>query len=174
MKLRTMIIGAAAVVVALVGIGGYALGAVTTKPIHACYESKAPHAIVKDATCPKGYTALEWNIRGPKGRKGPRGSRGPDGDTAGPTGLNIFNEQENPVSAAGPSAVTTLTAECPFTNPYVVSGGYATYGSNPTVLNSTITTTTVQAGATKVTVDVWTVTMILPSGGGYATAMCSE
>ena len=62
--------------------------------IHGCWSNAAlngSHAFVlQDAgsSCPKGTTAISWNMQGPQGPAGPEGSAGPAGvaGPAGPTG----------------------------------------------------------------------------------------
>jgi hypothetical protein len=119
-KLAVVIATAIGACLALGG-GGYALGATSSAPavVRACYLDRAPHTLVRDATCPKGYTALSWSVTGPAGKPGPRGARGPS--TAGPSGLDVIE-------------VTHLSwddsfALCPASHPYPVGGGgYAASG----------------------------------------------
>ncbi len=117
----------------------------STGVIHGCWTNKAlngSHAFVLQdagASCPKGTTAISWNMQGPSGLTGSPGPAGPTGPAgaagpAGPTG---------PAGAAGPTTagpgglnatvVTNTqgnigvdydfaTAECPASAPYVLGG----------------------------------------------------
>lgn len=67
---RVLIIGAASAATAVLALGGYAVGATKSSEIHACYKTRAPHTMVVQEKCPKGYTAISWNKVGPKGPSG--------------------------------------------------------------------------------------------------------
>jgi hypothetical protein len=101
--------------------------------IHGCWSNRAlngSHAFVlQDAgtSCPKGTTAISWNMQGPSGLTGSPGPAGPTGPagaagptTAGPGGLNVT------VVTDGDSNVGDdydfATAECPASAPYVLGG----------------------------------------------------
>jgi hypothetical protein len=69
---------------ALVLAGGAAFGAVSSIPdsagvIHGCYDSGGNVKVIDTSvttTCPKGYSALNWNQTGPAGQQGPKGISG--------------------------------------------------------------------------------------------------
>ncbi len=66
---------------------------ITNGVIHACVETGGNHATIGDIKlnhCHKGFKAISWNVRGPKGARGastpgPQGQQGPQG-AAGPKG----------------------------------------------------------------------------------------
>ncbi len=112
----------------------------STGVIHGCWSNTAlngSHAFVlQDAgtSCPKGTTAISWNMQGPEGPEGPAGPSGPAGPagaagpsagpsgstTAGPGGLNV-------TVVDGDSYIGTDynfgVAECPASEPYLLGGG---------------------------------------------------
>jgi hypothetical protein len=54
--------------------------------IHACYDTGGNLKVIDaSATCPKGYTPLNWSQTGPQGATGPQGPKGDTG-AAGATG----------------------------------------------------------------------------------------
>jgi len=107
--------------------------------IHGCWtnaELNGSHAFVLQdagASCPRGTTAISWNMQGPTGpagAEGPAGATGPAGPagpsgpagptTAGPGGLNVT------VVTDGDSYIGVdydfAGAECPASAPYVLGG----------------------------------------------------
>jgi hypothetical protein len=71
---------AASAVVATVVTGAMAFASIpgSTGVINGCYKSGTgtTHALTvidSAASCPSGYTSLNWNQTGPKGPRGPRG-----------------------------------------------------------------------------------------------------
>lgn len=87
---RVLIIGAASAATAVLALGGYAVGATKSSEIHACYKTRAPHTMVVQAKCPKGYTAISWNKVGPQGPAGAKGATGAAGPQ-GPSGVVSTN-----------------------------------------------------------------------------------
>src|SRR4051794_34530851 len=81
--------------------------------IHACVETDGNHATIGDIKldhCHKGFTAISWNIRGPKGAKGastpgPQGAAGPQG-AQGPVGAQGPAGPAGPAGQAGPPGQT--------------------------------------------------------------------
>lgn len=108
---------AAGLGVALVAVGGTAFGAVSSIPdgsgvIHGCYDSGGNLKVIDasvTATCPKGYSALDWNQTGSAGQQGPQGQTGPQG-TAGPTGPQGLPGASG---AAGANGSTVLSGNGP-------------------------------------------------------------
>jgi hypothetical protein len=99
MKARRIVIaGAAALALAA---GGTAAGAAIAGPvgsdgiIHGCYDSGGNVKVVDaSASCPKGYTPLNWSVTGPQGPQGATGPAGATGATGaqgppGPSGASI-------------------------------------------------------------------------------------
>jgi hypothetical protein len=80
-------LAAAAVMGAGVSLAATHTGASSTSTtVHACVNNKTHQLYQRHgASCPRGYTALSWNITGPRGATGPRGPRGATGP-AGPQG----------------------------------------------------------------------------------------
>jgi hypothetical protein len=118
---RIVITGAAAL--ALVA-GGTAAGAtIAAGPvdgsgvIHGCYDSGGNVKVIDaSATCPKGYTALNWSQQGPagpQGAKGDTGATGPQGPKGDPgkDGTNGTNGKD-----AAPEF--TWTVSCPADNEF--------------------------------------------------------
>jgi hypothetical protein len=118
-----VVTSAAAVAAGVVGFGGYAIAATSSSEIHACYQTKSPHTLVKDTKCPSGYTALSWSITGPQGPAGKTGAEGARGP-AGPKGL------------AGPQGMTGATGETGQQGPPGTSVG-VTWSSSTAVLLTT-------------------------------------
>ncbi|HEY7323374.1 MAG TPA: hypothetical protein VH520_01005, partial [Streptosporangiaceae bacterium] len=83
-------------VVAVIG-GGTAFAATSSSPttgsantIYGCYDSGRNLKVdlpLGTTTCPKGYSALDWNLAGPQGPAGTPGTDGTDG-TNGTNGTN--------------------------------------------------------------------------------------
>ncbi len=103
--------------------GGTAAGAAIAGPvggdgtIHGCYDVGGNVKVIDaSATCPKGYTALNWSQTGPKGPAGATGPAGPQGpagavgpqgakgDTGvtGPQGPKGDTGDQGPAGPAGP------------------------------------------------------------------------
>jgi hypothetical protein len=123
MNMRRIVLTAAAAL-ALVA-GGTAVGASIAGPvdgsgvIHGCYDSGGNVKVIDaSATCPKGYTALNWSQTGPQGTQGPQGpagpagSQGPKGDTGatGPAGAAGPAGPQGPAGPAGPPGPSSLDA----------------------------------------------------------------
>jgi hypothetical protein len=92
-KRRIVVVALAAT--ALLAGGTAAAAAATSSPIdssgviHGCYNDGGHLKVVDpSATCPTGYSALNWNQTGPPGPPGPQGPQGPQGEQgpAGPAG----------------------------------------------------------------------------------------
>lgn len=73
-KRRWVLLGA---VTAAVLAGGAAYASIPDSGgvIHGCYDGGGNLKVV-DATCPRGYTALNWNQQGPRGQAGSNGVSG--------------------------------------------------------------------------------------------------
>lgn len=77
------------VAAAAVLVGGTAYGAVSSIPdaagvIHGCYDSGGNVKVIDTsvtATCPKGYSSLDWNQTGPAGQNGTNGTNGTNGSS---------------------------------------------------------------------------------------------
>jgi len=107
---RVLIIGTASAAVAVLALGGYAVGASKSSVIHGCYETKAPHTLehATRARCPKGYTAVSWNQAGPQGATGAAGKTGATGPAGatGPQGPKGDTGPAGPAGDTGPAGPT--------------------------------------------------------------------
>ena len=100
----------AAVAAALLVVAGVAYATIpdASGVIHGCYMKTGGALSVVDPSvtnCPKGDTALSWNVQGqpgPQGPQGPQGAAGPQGQTGtqGPTG------PQGPAGPQGPSGLS--------------------------------------------------------------------
>ena len=104
---RGVIIAAAAVPV--VGAGVAFASVVSQSPrttIHGCVNNRTKVLTVAQAggRCPRGTTAITWNITGPQGPPGPSGARGPTGlpGSPGPTGSPGPAGSPGPTGSPGP------------------------------------------------------------------------
>ena len=149
--------------------------------IHGCWtnaELNGSHAFVLQdagASCPRGTTAISWNVQGPTGpagTEGPAGATGPAGPagpsgpagptTAGPGGLNVTvatNTQGN----IG-TEYDWADARCPASAPYVLSGeAVSTAGPLTASEPYDFTAGTPVTGA-EVSGDVYGWRMVIPQG----------
>jgi hypothetical protein len=123
--MRKLAVALAAVL--LMGIGAVVAYASIPGPdgvIHGCYKTSNPAqgaliAIDSAASCPSGYTALNWNQTGPQGPAGANGI----------SGYEVVSASATPVEAqtgfwvAGPANATCPTGKVPL-------GGGATTGNS--------------------------------------------
>jgi hypothetical protein len=111
---RSVIIGAAAIAIGVLAGGGTAMAASASIPdpsgvIYSCYDTGGNLKVIDTATtasCPKGYTGLNWNQQGQQGPAGIQGATGPQGPAgptgpAGPAGQNGTNGQDGTNGVAG-------------------------------------------------------------------------
>lgn len=107
----------AGVAAAAVLAGGTAYGAVwsipdsTTGVIHSCYDSGGNLKVIDTSVttvCPKGYSALDWNQKGPQGQQGADGPPGVAGATGppGPQGQQGTDGPPGATGATGPQGAT--------------------------------------------------------------------
>jgi hypothetical protein len=110
---------------------------VRTSTIRAC-ENKRTGALYLKASCPRGYSRIVWNIRGPAGPAGPHGASGTNG-TNGTDGANgaaaSVSIGSTSTGASGSNAAVTNTgtssaAQLNFTIPRGATG--ATGPAGPT------------------------------------------
>lgn len=142
---RKAVITGAAVLILAMGSGVAAAAVISGGPvdssgvIHGCWLNRAfrgSHVFVmQDAgtSCPRGTTAVSWNVQGPAGpagATGPTGATGATGPTGpagpstlGPAGLDVT------VVQAGTSGVGTAVAKCPADHPYAISGGGSVFNA---------------------------------------------
>jgi hypothetical protein len=124
----------ASVAVLAVGLsGGAALASdssqAATAQIHACYKSgQNPSGLelLTKGSCPKGFSAVTWNVKGPAGPRGATGATGATG-AQGPAG---------PAGIAGPQGApgtTGLTGASGPQGPAGPQGPTGTFGSITTV-----------------------------------------
>jgi hypothetical protein len=127
---RIAITGAAALT--LVAGGTAADASIPASPvdgsgvIHGCYDSGGNVKVINvSATCPKGYTSLNWSQTGPQGATGPQGPQGPQGATgaqgpagpAGATGAKGDTGPQGPVGPEGPAGQPGPTGQQGLTGP---------------------------------------------------------
>jgi hypothetical protein len=87
-KLRHLTAGI--VVVALLAGGGYAFATTRDRLIRVCVNGRTRALTMPaNARCGKGYAALAWNQRGPKGATGAKGARGASGSPGTPATVGI-------------------------------------------------------------------------------------
>jgi hypothetical protein len=94
--------------------------------IHGCYKTANPAkgsliAIDSAASCPSGYTALNWSQTGPAGPQGPAGA---DGVSGHEVVIQAFSAPAN--------QVTSAAVACP-TGKKVTGGGYTVGSTDPAV-----------------------------------------
>ncbi len=125
--MRKLAVALIAVLLMAIGAVAYASIPGPDGVIHACYKTSNPAqgaliAIDSSASCPSGYTALNWNQTGPQG---PAGTNGVSGyEHATPASASAV-EIATGVWAAGPA-----TATCP-TGKVVLGGGVQVDGGDP-------------------------------------------
>ncbi|HEY5987260.1 MAG TPA: hypothetical protein VIV12_12935 [Streptosporangiaceae bacterium] len=130
---RTITVALAALLLLVVGAVAYASIPGPDGVIHACYKTSNPAqgaliAIDSAASCPSGYTALNWNQTGPQGPAGPQGPQGPAG-VNGVSGLEIVTHG---VQVAGGGQLTDVTVQCP-TGKVAIAGGFGMNDANTSV-----------------------------------------
>jgi hypothetical protein len=109
-RIRRLATVQAGLVLALVSTGA-AFGAGAVLPftgdgntIAGCYSGGGALKVrtPSEPTCPKGYSSIEWSVRGPTGPQGPQGPTGP----AGPAGATGPQGPAGPQGASGPTGAT--------------------------------------------------------------------
>lgn len=124
--MRRLILPAAIILALGVGVIAYASIPGPDGVIHACYKNNNPAqgaiiAIDHTASCPSGYTALNWNQTGPQGPVGPQGATGPQGP-AGQDGVSGY-EQVTQTALAQPNATgIEMEATCPVGKKPIAAG----------------------------------------------------
>jgi hypothetical protein len=110
MKKNSIIIAVVAIALGLIG-GAVAYASIPGPDgvIHGCYKTSNPAqgallAIDSAASCPSGYTALNWNQTGPAGPQGPAG-------TNGVSGYEVVSQNVSLPYNGG--AVRTFHVDCP-------------------------------------------------------------
>lgn len=146
---------------AVVGAGGYSLGAASTPPVDtACVtvHHVPVHIYARNVACPRGQHKIQWNQRGPAGPQGPSGF---DGGIA-PSAEAVLG-----------NGLDSVTDTCPANASHATGGGYQ-FGPKesgvpwtvyPVIENGPVNT---NDGATPGW-NAWTVTVQLPPGGGATT-----
>jgi Collagen triple helix repeat (20 copies) len=164
---RTRVFAVTGLVAAMVMSAGVSLAATgglhpasTSSTVNGCVNNKT-HALYKrvGTKCPRGYTALSWNVKGPTGARGPAGSRGPQGTQGaqgaqgpqgtpgaqgaqGPQGTPGAQGAQGPQGTPGaqgsqgpqgPSGVVSMTQYSPDTEPSVTGSSFAFLGTPPTL-----------------------------------------
>ncbi len=124
MRFRAKVISAAAAAIALAGLGAGIAYASIPGPdgvINGCYKDSTGMLIAIDssASCPTGYTALNWNQTGPQGPAGATGPTGPAGPPA--TSTVVYTDVHYPGPHSGGSFEVT-TVDCP-SGDKVINGG---------------------------------------------------
>jgi hypothetical protein len=111
MRARTRLLAIGGVMALTVG-GGTAFAAMAGGPVsngvvQGCYDSGGNLKVLLpgETSCPKGYTALDWNQTGSAGATGPSGPGGPAGATGpqGPQGVAGADGATGATGATGPA-----------------------------------------------------------------------
>ncbi|MGH2909268.1 MAG: hypothetical protein ACRDK8_08235 [Solirubrobacteraceae bacterium] len=128
---RTLYIALSAVALVLASAASYALAssqkpAAATSTIRAC-KNKRTGALFLKARCPKGYSRVVWNVRGPAGPAGPRGA-------SGTNGANGTNATSGANGAAASVSVESTSTGAPGSSASVTNVG----SSSAAKLNFTI------------------------------------
>jgi len=133
MNKRTGLVIAGVAAAALMA-GGTAFGAVSSIPdsagvVHGCYDSGGNVKVIDasvTASCPKGYSSLDWNQTGPAGKNGKDGTDGTNGTNA-TNGSSVVTSAGVPASPCnlGDTDVDLATGEV-YT---CVAGSIASAGS---------------------------------------------
>jgi hypothetical protein len=119
---KIYLVALAVLALGIVGAVAYASIPGPDGVIHACYKNSNPAqgaliAIDSSASCPSGYTALNWNQTGPTGSAGTNGTNG----TNGVSGYEIVHQQVTLPYNVGNA--TTFVVSCP-TGKVPLAGGY--------------------------------------------------
>jgi hypothetical protein len=126
--IRRRVVTVAVAVLVLLGIAGVASASIPggDGTIHGCYKNSTGMLIAIDsaASCPTGYTALNWSQTGPQGPAGATGPQGPAGP-AGASGYQLV-VAEFAVPANQP---TTAAVACP-SGKAAVGGGFTSAGTS--------------------------------------------
>jgi hypothetical protein len=137
------------VVALLLAIGGIAWASIPGPDgvIHGCYKTSNPAqgaliAIDSAASCPSGYTALNWSQTGPQGPAGPTGAAGPAGP-AGPAGADgvsglqyVQEEISIPANSLGQASVDCPTGKTAIAGGFESESGVDIRSSTPNYQNS--------------------------------------
>jgi hypothetical protein len=116
-------------VIALTVGGGTAFATIAGGPVsggvvQGCYDSGGNLKVLLpgETSCPKGYTALDWNQTGSAGATGPSGPAGPAGATGpqgpqGVAGADGATGATGPAGPQGPPGPTVTVTATPTTTP---------------------------------------------------------
>src|SRR6266540_988382 len=121
---RTLAVVLAAALLLVVGAVAYASIPGPDGVIHGCYKTSNPAqgaliAIDSGASCPSGYTALNWNQTGPQGPAGSTGSQGP----ARPSGMSSAEWVIQTLSVGASAGFISKTVAAP-AGKVILSGGF--------------------------------------------------
>jgi hypothetical protein len=124
MRKRVLFVVVAAML--LLGVIGVAYASIPGPDgvIHGCYKTSNPAqgaliAIDFAASCPSGYTALNWNQTGLQGPTGPQGETGPVGPAGGLNGYEFITQPITIDAFRG----STFYAYCSDVSKRVLGGG---------------------------------------------------
>lgn len=108
MSRRIGLLAAGGLAVALVVGGGTAFASIPDSQgiIHGCYDSGGNLKVIDTAvtaSCPRGYSELDWDQTGPAGAQGPQGPQGPAGPAgaAGANGSTVLSGTGAPSDTTG-------------------------------------------------------------------------
>lgn len=118
-KRLTVVVVAVTALALLIGGIAYASIPGGDGVIHGCYKNSNPAqgaliTIDSAASCPSGYTALNWNQAGPTGPQGPTGPTGATGAT-GPSGPIMVIAVDSSAITVTPGQYSQVTTACPVT-----------------------------------------------------------
>jgi hypothetical protein len=171
---KSLSITLSAAALLLVSAASYALAssqdvpAVASSTIRACKNNRTGALYLK-ANCPKGYSSIVWNVRGPAGPAGAPGPKGANG-TSGANGANGTNGAPGPAGSAATVSVGSVNTGAPGSNAAVTNAGT----SSAAKLNFTIpqgpTGAAGQAGAAGTT--PWSTPTILTNNHNASVHAC--
>lgn len=112
---RKRILIGLAIIAVLISFGGVAYASIPGPDgvIHGCRKTTDGSARIIDsaASCPSGFTAINWNQTGPQGPVGATGATG----AAGPSGpIMVIRVDSGPITVA-PGQYNQITTSCPVT-----------------------------------------------------------
>jgi hypothetical protein len=103
MRVKPTQIAAGIAAGAMIGGGGYAVGATSTSVVHGCVNKKT-HALTVSAKCRKGTTEISWNKQGRVGASGKTGKTGAPGVAGAAATVSVGT-----VSTGAPGSQATVT-----------------------------------------------------------------
>lgn len=163
--MRKIIAAVAALILVVLGGIAYASIPAADGTINGCYKNSGNHDLVvvdSAASCPSGYTALNWNQTGPQGPQGATGATGPQGPAGEGFGTLVTHVWRSDVAANNGETLGTtlsLTSGAELVDIGVAVGVPSGTGNSPTTMSTTANV--VYMGPSNINVQSGTIT---PSG----------